>query len=371
MVAVRRTFSPAVAALLLTVCVALCGSAAAGKAAEDGCRAGVGECSACYSEAIAEAEVERLGWSSERLAALTAVLDEAGASAAVILTRGQPVFAYGDIASPLRTHSVRKSLMDGVLGVAVERGLIDLNMAVGQFDFEDRGELTEREAQATLAQLAQSRSGVYLPAASEIRAMREQKPPRGAHLPGEQFYYNNWDFNSLGAILERQTGKSIFVAFEQWIASPGGFCDYRPEHGWYRTEDDAGVPAFKFRLSARDLARFGQLYLDGGQLGGVRLLPEHWARSAGQTVSVASSRGTKSGYGRLWWTTRTIREDWPERLAVGSYTASGTGGQRLTVLPAIASVVVYRVDSEDRGATRIGTRQYDAILSKIFSARAE
>jgi hypothetical protein len=32
--------------------------------------------------------------------------------------------------------------------------------------------------------------------------MAARRPPRFSHKPGTFWYYNNWDFNSLGAIYE-------------------------------------------------------------------------------------------------------------------------------------------------------------------------
>lgn len=51
--------------------------------------------------------------------------------------------------------------------------------------------------------------------AAVSEAMERNKPKRNSFAPGEHYYYNNWDFNTIGAILEMQTGKSIYDLFNE------------------------------------------------------------------------------------------------------------------------------------------------------------
>ena len=63
--------------------------------------------------------IEGLGWSSARLAALKASVDSVGSTAFMIVTRGKVVAAWGDTARTFWTHSVRKSFMSALVGMAV------------------------------------------------------------------------------------------------------------------------------------------------------------------------------------------------------------------------------------------------------------
>lgn len=145
-------------------------------------------------------------------------------------------------------------------------------------------------------------------------------PARGSHEPGTFWYYNNWDFNVLGTIFEQETHTSLFAAFHQQIAVPlqmedfvlsemlyqGGGpdalhpafwfhmllselkqrgLDFLRRTHWQNTDGvsllpiedfpkdvschyigtDASIhPCYWFRMSARDLARFGWLFLCEG-----------------------------------------------------------------------------------------------------------
>src|SRR4029079_9227231 len=100
---------------------------------------------------------------------------------------------------------------------------------LGDLGIDDRPpRLTEIEKQATILDLLRARSGVYHDAARETAAMRAARPPRGSHSPGTFNYYNNWDFNVLGAIFERVTGRKIFDEFHERIAKPIGMRGYSP-----------------------------------------------------------------------------------------------------------------------------------------------
>ena len=78
--------------------------------------------------------------------------------------------------------------------------------------------------------------------------MQEIKPVRFSHAPGEFWCYNNWDFNTVGAIYEKETGTHIFDALEDEIAKPIGMQDYRPADGRYVSGEPASrYPAIRSR----------------------------------------------------------------------------------------------------------------------------
>jgi CubicO group peptidase (beta-lactamase class C family) len=56
--------------------------------------------------------------------------------------------------------------------------------------------------------------------------------------------------------------------------------------------------AYHFRLSARDMARFGYLFLRGGMWNGTQVIPREWIA---ETTRSYSDAGNGQGYGYLWW----------------------------------------------------------------------
>src|SRR5207244_459889 len=115
--------------------------------------------------------------------------------------------------------------------------------------------------------------------------------------------------------------------------------------------DGAGTPVGStyFFASARDWARFGQLYLGDGLVGGKRILPEGWTKwSAQPTV------GAGFGYGAGFWTNRGDSPGAVARVKLGmpndSYFANGSLGQRIVIVPSANLVVVQLGVSQDHPA---------------------
>jgi CubicO group peptidase (beta-lactamase class C family) len=169
--------------------------------------------------------------------------------------------------------------------------------------------------------------------------MRAEMPARGSHAPGTFWYYNNWDFNVAGAILEKQAEITIGKAFHHRIAIPLQMQDFRPGDVYYVAatpgtppEDTSIYPAYQFQMSARDVARFGHLFLCGGTWNDIEVIPASWVRDS---TTPYSHVGDGGGYGYLWWI-----NDWPD-VPEPHYTAKGTLGKNLVIFPAKGIVVVY------------------------------
>ncbi|MDJ0632553.1 MAG: serine hydrolase [Xenococcaceae cyanobacterium MO_188.B29] len=276
------------------------------------------------------------GWDRERLLLASEYASQIGSAAVVVLHQGQLVMEWGLTAKRINSHSVRKSLLSALYGIAVERKLISLSSTLEDLEIDDvKPSLTTLEKQATVADLLKSRSGVYHNAAYETFNAKKTRPTRGSHQPGTFFYYNNWDFNALGSIFEKSTQLSIGQAFESWIANPIGMQDFRAEDVQYVVEKSSSHAAYPFWITARDLARFGLLYLNQGNWNEKQILPVHWIK---ESIRCYSAIG-KGGYGYMWWL---------GIIGDGSYFASGTGGQYLIVAPKQELVIVNRVDTGKR-----------------------
>jgi CubicO group peptidase (beta-lactamase class C family) len=198
--------------------------------------------------------------------------------------------------------------------------------------------LTEEEKQATVRELLEARSGVYHGANYETAQMAAARPPRGSHPHGTFWYYNNWDFNALGGIYEQATGTKVFLAFQQEIARPIGMQDFDPRNSRYVNDGHSNFSAYVFHASARDLARFGLLYLHRGLWRDRQIVPAAWVDDSTTPWSTTQSH---SGYGYLWWTTLPDQSVGAMHLPAGSYFAAGNGGQYVFVIPTRDLVVVH------------------------------
>jgi CubicO group peptidase (beta-lactamase class C family) len=181
--------------------------------------------------------------------------------------------------------------------------------------------------------------------------MRANMPPRGSHPPGTFWYYNNWDFNVLGSIYERAAGTSVFEGFEQSIAAPTGMQDYRVQDGRYVRGSDSVYPAYLFRMSARDLARFGLLYLRAGRWRDRTIVSASWIK---ESTTAWSETSIHSGYGYMWWTGFADRRVGAMDLSPGGFWADGHNGQFVIVDPVNDLVVVHQTEHGSVSVRQMG-----------------
>ncbi|HUF50578.1 MAG TPA: serine hydrolase [Longimicrobiales bacterium] len=318
------------------VVVGLLGAVAVGRVAA--------QASAGWQQYASPAEA---GFSAQQLEAARAYADSVRTGAVMAVYRGRVVAAWGDVARPMPAHSVRKSLVSALYGAAVARGELRLDATLSDFRIDDHGVLTAAEQGATLRDVISSRSGVYLPAAYAGADQDATRPARGSHAPGTHWFYNNWDFNVAGVVYERATGRSVYTAFDSLIARAIGMEDYSPASGFLVVEPSLSRhPAHTFTISARDLARFGQLYLQQGRWQGREVIPASWVR---ESTHAHTDFGNGTGYGYMWWTYApgSLGAGYQHLDSYELYMGRGTGGQAVYVIPAAELVIVHRGDTEN------------------------
>ena len=276
------------------------------------------------------------GWSEARLSEARELSSKLGSSAVFVVHSGLVVAQWGDVTKPINVRSVRKSLLNALIGISVERQqlLLDRTLADLRIDDADPA-LDPSEKRATVADLLTSRSGVYHPAAYEVPGTA--RPVRHSHKPGEFFFYNNWDFNVLGSIYERVAGRTVFQAFDAEIARPLRMQDFDASQHTQSLKEPVSIhAAYIFRMSARDLARFGWLYANAGNWAGAQIVSESWVSQSTQP-HVPNARA-QNAYGYLWWV--NINPKTREHM----FWAAGAGGQFVLVVPARRVVIVHLVD---------------------------
>ncbi len=308
---------------------------------------------------------EQAGWSAEGLARARDYGETISTDAVMVVTGGRVVCAWGDVAGRYNVHSIRKSLLSALIGIHEEAGRIDLEATIGSLGVDDRQGLTEKEKLATVLDLLTARSGIYHPSGYESPWMISIKPARGSAGPGTTWCYNNWDFNALGSIFRNLARADIHADFAERIGAPCGMEDFRPAiDGAYVPLGGSEHPAYPFRMSARDLARFGELFLRQGRVGAREVVPAHWVALSTQPVSHA---GTAGAYGYMWWVERSGILFRNAIVPPGTYAALGAGGHSVTVIPARDTVIVHRVDTDQQGRFVSGGR-WGRLLRLILAA---
>ena len=209
---------------------------------------------------------EDLGWSSEKLKLAKEYSETLDTESFLLIDDGIIVTEWGDTNRKLNVRSVRKSLLSGLIGIAVDEKKMNLDSTMEELGIDDNEpKLTKEEKQARVSDLLKARSGVYHLAAYETAGMQRKRPKRGSHKRDEFWYYNNWGFNALGTIYEQSIKSTIFKEFETRIAKPIQMEHFSLEDTRYFRENVSIHPAYIFELSARDLARYGLLFLRKGK----------------------------------------------------------------------------------------------------------
>jgi CubicO group peptidase (beta-lactamase class C family) len=285
-----------------------------------------------------------LGFSPQGIDQAVAYAKREGSTSGMIIQHGLVIAEWGDVSRRSNLYSARKSFMSALIGIAVARGQIHPDETLEQLGIDDNEpSLTPTEKQVSVRMMLEARSGVYHPTVYETAGMEAAKPPRGSHAPGTFWYYNNWDFNTLGAIYESATGQHIFEALRTEIADPIGMQDYRPTDGRYVSGGLATrYPAYPIDMSARDLARFALLYLNNGRWRDRQIVPASWVAESTHSYSNTPT----GGYAYMWWTSTPASGPHGPKVALlrPTYWADGNHGQYAVIVPSLDLVVVNRVD---------------------------
>lgn len=263
--------------------------------------------------------------------------DGANTTAVVVLQDGRLVaeeYAEGfGVDTPQRTWSVAKSLAGTIIGAAVQRGEVDVNAPAAIADWSRPGD--PRQA-ITLDNLLRMASGLTSDTAgNRTDALYfggvgvDEQAPRWPLIapPGTRYRYANND--TLLAVL------SIAGTFEDH--PPAELFARLGMHDTWAETDWRGNYMLSSQVwsTARDLARFGQLYLDDGMVGGERILPEGWRAYVSRPSGPQPSG--EQGYGATFWLF-----DKSDGIPSDAISANGNRGQYVIIVPSRDIVIVRR-----------------------------
>ncbi|WP_085900879.1 serine hydrolase domain-containing protein [Kiloniella majae] len=297
---------------------------------------------------LSDERVQRLGWSPDKLTTVFDHVATLSTDSFVIVTNNEVVGAFGDLSKPYATHSMRKSFLSALVSqhLGKEQGYINLDATLQELEIDDTpSPLTPLQKKATVLNLLRSVSGINHPAAASggLQADINKRLGHSENKPGTVWAYNNWDYNALTTIFEDSTGLGIATAFKEGIAKPTGMKDFDVSAVSYVVDTDISMhKAAAFRMSARDLVKFGRLFLNNGRVNDRQILPASWVDRATKDYTVTGMSGLRWAHGYLWWVPGP-ETDLPE----GSFWAWGLGNQALFVVPAWDTVIVHQSDSTE------------------------
>lgn len=242
-------------------------------------------------------------------------------------------------------RSVTKSIVSLLYGIALERKqvpppetpLLDALPRYADLADETRRRITIADALTMSMGTLWDETVPYTSDANSEIAM-ERSPDRLRYAldrpivepPGRNWVYNGGAAALIGAIVAEGAGQPIEDFAKETLFEPLGIDRFE----WVRSWDGVAAAASGLRLTARDLAKIGNMLLAGGRWNERPIVSGEWIeRSTRPRLSATPD----NGYGYFWWTgTSTL-------ATVGSalpwYAGFGNGGQWLLVFPAARVVL--------------------------------
>ncbi len=275
----------------------------------------------------------------------------------IILRHGYIVAEWGDTERADPTYSVAKSLLSTVLGITLERGMIsDVHQPVANL-IHDGGYDSPQNRAVTWEHHAQQTSewegelwGKNSDFVGKEAFGRGERKPRTLQVPGTYYEYNDVRINRLALSLLRLWKKPLPEVVRDEIMNPIGASNswqYIPYPNAVAEVDGKQLPSVSggtrwgggLWISARDLARFGYLFLHQGRWADRQIVSADWVKRATTPSPVGPD------YGYLWWLNTgkgsTGKKAWPDAPTT-SFAAIGAGSNTVWVDPEHDIVIVWR-----------------------------
>jgi CubicO group peptidase (beta-lactamase class C family) len=276
--------------------------------------------------------------------------------AILVSVAGRPVFEryyHSSAATTGNVFSVTKSVMSMLIGIAIdERKLRGVDQTLAELLPAYAATMPEAVKAVTLRQVLTMTAGLPpdppdLPAfvtsgdwVGAILAEGTQQPA------GQGFAYSSAGSHLLSAILRQATGRSTLDYARAKLFTPLGIStvpaaepvareENRPAYDRARfawpTDPQGNHVGFTWlKLTARDMDRLGQLWLNQGRWAGRQLVSAAWVTES--TTSHVDTHSTPEQYGYQWWVTTADGHR--------GYAAIGYGGQLIEVVPDLNLVTV-------------------------------
>jgi len=292
--------------------------------------------------------------------------------ALLVIQDGQVVFEqYAAPTGPDTPHltwSISKSVLATVLGVAYGEGRFKLDDPVANFypPMKDHPEIRIQDLLHWASGLDWQEDYEYAPLKSSVVAMlytTGRSDMAGftaghdrAAAPGERFLYSSGDSNVLAAALRQMVGAERYADYP-WTAlfAPLGI----DKAVWERDAQGTFVGSSYLYMTARELAKVGQLMLDDGRWQGHQLLPAQWVAFNLRPFAGAGIPVNEAMPGGHWWLNSNAA--WPDAPG-DTFAALGHWGQALYVLPKQRLVIVRYADDRD------GSFQHNTLLRQVLAA---
>ena len=279
-----------------------------------------------------------------------------------------------DVTTRTRTWSTAKSIAVTLFGILSDQGLMALDEPLG-FEWLPRAASPETDPRndITLRHVLNMSSGLYPVDNAGLEyatgsglaywaGASSVNGARGRALFREPGTY--WDYENYDTLLALYAMKLALADYRTYLEFPRrALLDRIGMRNTLLSTDRFGdfILSSQVYTNARDLARFGLLYLDRGVWNGERILSEEWIDFVRTPAPATATTGHQ--YGGQWWLVPDNRTDVPK----DAYSTAGNRGQYVIVVPSHDLVIVRR--GLDYG--RQGFDRWDLVREVLKALEAE
>ncbi len=289
-------------------------------------------------------------------------------------------FNNGGVEQLSGRQSATKSYASALVGIALDQGcLSSVDQKMMDFFPEFAGQIIDpRKEQITIRDMLQMRAGYpdeqrtppyfnILFLSSNLHWLPHLVDFPLVSDPGTGFNYSNLTSHILGIIVARACNTDLKSYAQEHLFSPID----AEVGGWTADADNYNFGSMEIYVTARDMAKFGLLYLHHGEYEGNRVLSDAWVSESLQTYSEGMYdnewRNEASnypgpylrdiGYGYQWWSARA--GDHHFNLAWGH------GGNLIILLDELNMIVVTTADPLHELPGDAGWKYEGAIINLV------
>lgn len=230
----------------------------------------------------------------------------AGTEQAVVIRNGYIIWKGSDIDNSHNIWSAGKSFTSTVLGLLIDDGRCTLDTYARDYV----SSLSSRYSEVKLSHFATMTSGydgANHQGEDTCQSYSPFEPTSRQFPPGNRFVYCDDAMNEFANVLTHIAGEDIEKFFKDRIADPIGINDKKWDWGDWGIIDGlvvnggAGNKGRGIHISAREMARFGLLFLNRGNWDGRQLISSSWVDQATSPQVPASIPGSDGSYCYNWW----------------------------------------------------------------------
>lgn len=323
-------------------------------------------------------ETSKIDNQSDKLSKILHTAKEMSFLKSLIILKNDRVVVeeYFNDGSPDQLNDIRsasKSILSAILGCAIKDGYIDgIDQKVLDFFPEYKSDTLDRRIyDLRIEHLITMRSGFDIKESGKVYQQLYESDNWIGHIlnlpfksnPGKKFNYHSFNTHLLSAIITKATGVSTLEYATRSLFAPLGITNII----WKKDPRGYHIGGWGLSMTARDMLKFGILYLNKGSYEGKQLIPVEWVKSSttektGMIGTYYSGWNKSYGYGYLWWVRRLDN-------GIDIPFAMGHGGQRIAFRPN-ANVVMVTQAEPNPNPPKSSYKRHRAIDSLLFEDSA-